>query len=96
MPVLDKAKVTFGIRQAAVWIVTDNADYGDLGILVSSPSWQPFGGTRVIQEYEAARAMKICEEAGIDIAQKAIWRDRQEILSGLKDDGLKRWLGREK
>ncbi len=92
MPVLDKARVPYAVRQAAVWIVTDNADYGDLGILVSRSQFQMFGGTRQIREYESARAMKICDEAGIDIKRRAIWRDRQRILSGLKDEDLKRWL----
>jgi hypothetical protein len=35
MPILDKARVPYAVRQAAVWIVTDNANYDDLGILVS-------------------------------------------------------------
>ncbi|MFC1844243.1 HEAT repeat domain-containing protein [Thermodesulfobacteriota bacterium] len=91
MPVLDKANVPYAVRQAAVWIVTDNADYDDLGILVSRSQWQMYGG-RQINEYEAAKAMKICDEAGIDVTRKAIWRDRQRILSELKDEELKKWL----
>jgi len=50
--------------------VLDNADYSDLGILVSSPFG--FGGSRVIEEIETARAMKIIDDAGIDITRKAI------------------------
>jgi hypothetical protein len=90
MPVLERARVDTETRQAAVWIVTDDADYGDLGILVAGQSG--FGGSRVIHEQETARAMKICHEAGIDITKKAIWRDRQQIISGLKDGDLKTWL----
>ncbi|MCP4708975.1 MAG: hypothetical protein GY869_10145 [Planctomycetes bacterium] len=92
MPVLDQAQVIYAVRQAAVWIVTDNADYSDLGILVSRSQFQVFGGTRKINEYEAARAMKICDEAGINITGKSIWMDRKQILSGLKDGDLKKWL----
>lgn len=92
MPILEKSNVSFGVEQAAVWIVTDNADYDDLGTLVSRPIYQIFGGTRIINEYEAARAMKICDEAGIDITRKAIWRDREEIIKGLTDKKLKYWL----
>jgi 2-methylisocitrate lyase-like PEP mutase family enzyme len=77
-----------------VWIVTDNADYSDLGILVDSQSG--FGGSRVINEQETARAMKICDEAGIDITRKAIWRDRQKVISGLKDAELRKWLEQKK
>jgi hypothetical protein len=94
MPVLDRARVDTETRQAAVWIVTDNADYGDLGILVASQFG--FGGSRVINEQETARAMKICEDAGIDVTRKAIWRDRQRILSGLKDGDLRTWLEQRK
>lgn len=93
MPVHDKAGVPYDVRQAAVWIVTDNADYGGMGILVSG-----FGGfgPRVIGEEDAARAMQICEEAGIDVTRKAIWRDRQRILNGLKAGELKTWLDQKK
>jgi hypothetical protein len=91
MPILAKAGVDPETRQAAVWIVTDNADYGDLGILVARPI-----GSRVINEQEAARAMRICDEAGIDITRKAIWSDRKRILSGLEDGDLKAWLEQRK
>ena len=84
------ADAPFSVRQAAVWIVTDNADYEDLGTLVSG-SIAGFG-SRVIEENEAAQAMKLVDEAGIDITQKAIWRDRDLILQGLKDGTLKDWL----
>lgn len=93
MPVLDKAGVPYDVRQAAVWIVTDNADYGDMGILVSGSGGF---GPRVIVEEDAARAIQICEEAGIDIKGKAIWRDRQLILNGLEAGELKTWLDQKK
>ena len=91
MPVLDKAGVSYGTRQAAVWIVTDDANYYELGELVAG--FNGFGGSRVINEGEAARAMKICAEAGIDITHKRIWADRQFILRGLNDADSKKWLG---
>jgi hypothetical protein len=87
MPVLNGAGAVTTVKQAAVWIVTDNADYSDLGILVSSP-----GNVRAIGPEHAARAMKICAEAGIDITRKKIWRDRQTILSSLQAGDLKNWL----
>jgi hypothetical protein len=77
------------VRQAAVWIVTDNADYDALGTLVSGLGGF---GPRVIKEDEAARAMKLVDEAGIDITQKAIWWDRYQILEGLYDEALINWL----
>jgi hypothetical protein len=101
MPVLQKATVGYATRQAAVWIVTDNASYADLGVLVSRPSFQsigarPGGGARMIKEAETARAMRICEEAGIDITRRRIWSDRRIVLQGLADPGLKTWLESKK
>jgi hypothetical protein len=90
MPILDKAGVNTETKQAAVWIVTDNADYYDLGILVASQFG--YGGSRVINEVETVRALRICDEAGIDIKRKRIWGDKKEILSGLEDGELKNWL----
>ena len=87
MPVLNKANANTPTRQAAVWIITDDADYDDLGILVSFP-----GNGRVIDAQTTARAMRICVEAGIDITGKNIWRDRETILHNLPDGDLKRWL----
>ena len=92
MPELHKAGASYAVEQAAVWIVTNNADYADLGILVSRPASEMFGGDRVIREVHAAQAMKICDSAGINITQKAIWRDRDLILKGIKDENLKNWL----
>jgi hypothetical protein len=84
MPVLAQANVSADVRQAAVWIVTDDATYKDLGSLVVSSWGGPGGGTRAITAYDAARAMKICDEAGIGITYKAIWNDRDTIISQLK------------
>lgn len=92
MPNLEQANAGMAVRQAAVWIVTDDADYSDLGDLVRRSAFQLYGGTRIIREREAAKAMRICSEAGIDIRRKAIWRDREQILKGLEDDGLREWL----
>jgi hypothetical protein len=92
MPVLEKSGTGSAVRQAAVWIVTDDATYDDLGTLVSRSAVMSYGGTRVINEYETAMAMKICSEAGIDITRKSIWADREQILEGLEDEELKAWL----
>jgi hypothetical protein len=81
MPILNEANVGNDTRQAAVWIVTDNADYDDLGKLVTG-SWSG-SRVRVISTDAAAQAMKLCADAGIDITCKAIWKDRQEIIKGL-------------
>ena len=83
----------YAVIQAAVWIITDNANYDDLGILVMKGiGWEYFGGTRLIDEEEAAIAMKLCSEAGLNIKKSRIWQDRKKILSGLEDKDLKKWL----
>lgn len=89
MTVIEEERIPFAVEQAAIWIVTDNADYTDLGVLVSRPVFQGSGGTRVINHDEAAKAMKICYEAGIEIRKKAIWRNRSTILQGIKNEILK-------
>jgi len=90
-PVLDKAGASFAVRQAAVWIVTDNATYSELGILVRRPAYGG-PGTRVIKENDAARAMKLCDQAGINIRNKRIWWDRLRILNAVTDPELRAWL----
>jgi hypothetical protein len=90
MPVLARSAASDEIAQAAVWIVTDNADYSDLGVLVSG-----FGGfgPRVILEKEAAIAMKICQKEGIDIQTKKIWEDHERIYWWLEvDDPARKWI----
>jgi hypothetical protein len=102
MPVMDRARVDLYTRQAAVWIVTANASLDTLGVLVRPG----FAGanTRAITERETARAMKMLDEAGVDIKRKAVWRDRQRILTvlgakviGVDDlDDLRTWLEQKK
>jgi tetratricopeptide (TPR) repeat protein len=91
MPVLERAKVDYKTRQAAVWIVTDNASYSSLGVLRVSQSGGA-GGRRLIKEQEAARAIKICHEAGIDIMTRAIWKDRGRMIAALEAGPFKTWL----
>jgi hypothetical protein len=85
MPVISDSGAGYAVKQAAVWLVTDDASYSGLGILVR-------GYQRVIREAEAARAMQLFDQAGMDVTERAIWRDRQQILLGLQDGDLKRWL----
>ena len=82
---LDETGVGYTTRQAAVWVVTDDASYSDLGILVNYAS-------RVINEEEAARALQLLDEATVDITKKRLWRDRETIIAGLPGGELKSWL----
>lgn len=91
IPVLEATQTYYMVEQAAVWIVTDDADYADLGILVGEPG---FAGlrSRVIDEDDAARGMQLVDEAGIDITKKSIWQDRDLIAAGVEDSSLLEWI----
>lgn len=87
------ASMPYAVRQAAVWIVTDNASYASLGKLVSrsgtGSSW------RTIREDDAVTAMRLLSDSGIDVKRRAIWRDRAELLRGVKNEQLREWLTRQ-
>ncbi|MDD5705060.1 MAG: hypothetical protein PHR35_03985 [Kiritimatiellae bacterium] len=91
MPVLERAQADYGTRQAAVWIVTDDATYAELGTLVTSSTYSPTQ-RRVIGAKEAARALQLCAEAGIDIDCKRIGSDKPVLLQDLGDSDLATWL----
>ncbi len=86
---LNKTPVDYPIEQAAIWIVTDDASYDELGMLVGG---SPFGPA-LIQEADAARAMMLADEAGVDIRKYSIWRDRVTLLSKVTEPELVAWLG---
>jgi len=86
---LAAAGATYAVIQAGIWIVSDNADYGDLGELIDI-------GMRVINENAAAQAMQILSSAGINIKNKAIWADREQIAAGTNDSALADWLRSDK
>ena len=83
---IKKVQPLYVVKQAAVWIVTDDADFQDMGILSVN------GYYRAISETSAAEAMKICADAGIDLPSKRIWGDRKTIAMALKKGALKTWL----
>ncbi len=85
MPLLEKEDADYTTVQAAVWIVTDDADFGDLGILSD-------GYGRAIDCDDAVLAMQRCEKAGMDITQKRIWRDRVYLQGCVDSQTMKNWL----
>ena len=96
MLVLNNASIDKYVKQAATWIVTDNADYNDLGRLIGTREgvyYQVGGGFRVITVNKTVEAIKLCSDAGIDIKKKAIWGDCDLLYLGLdKNDSLKNWF----
>ncbi len=87
---LAAAGASSAVKQAAIWIISDDATYDDLGELIEG--YSEYSGTRVIDETVAARALRILASAGIDITTKRIWRDKTQILRGITDPDLKQWL----
>lgn len=83
---------TYDVRQAAVWIITDNADYADLGILVTGAAYGNVGGVRVIDPEDAVRAMQIIDAAGVDIRRRRIWRNRAMLLERSAESDARVWL----
>lgn len=88
MPVLDATRPPYAVEQAAVWIVSDDANYDDLGTLVGG--WVTM--TRLIHENETVRALQLLDKAGIDLTLYRIWRDRNRLLEGVTEPTLRQWL----
>jgi hypothetical protein len=84
------AHASFAVGQAALWIVTDDADFDALGILNTGPRGTI--GTRLIDETAAARALQILAAAGIDAKRRVVWRDISRITKAVRDAGLRAWL----
>lgn len=91
MPRLRAAGADYPVEQAAVWIVTDDATFDDLGVL-EERSFPGISGRRVINERDAVRGMQIVDGAGIDITRKAIWADRATVRKALPASALRTWL----
>lgn len=90
---LEDEQAYYQIKQAAIWIVTDNADYEGLGRLVgNSPNLLGLTNYRIIGVREAAKAMQIIDEAGIDITSRRIWRDREFIADRADNKFFSEWV----
>lgn len=85
---LNAAEVQYPVEQAAIWIVTDDASYDDLGMLVGGSRY----GEALIGENEAVRAMMLVNEAGLDITGHTIWTEAGKLRSRLTDADLTTWL----
>jgi hypothetical protein len=85
---LDSAGVDFLVEQAAIWIVTDDATFDELGMLVEGSRF----GASVINEDDAARAMMLVDETQINIRGRAIWKDRAELTGKVTDPATSAWL----
>jgi formylglycine-generating enzyme required for sulfatase activity len=95
MAAVNKTGVGLATRQAAVWILINDADYSDLGRLLlvnKNLYYKQDREKRVIHETEAAQAIKLCSDIGIDVTNKSIWYSRQSIFDHLENGDLKNWM----
>ena len=76
----------YDVRQAAIWIITDNANFVEMAILIDQT------GTPVILGAEAIRAAMLVDRAGIDVTQKKIWMDVRGLRVLVEDPEVKSWL----
>lgn len=83
---------SIAVRQAAVWIITDNASFAELGSLVSRRAGDPGRGGRVISADDAALALKLMQDAGVSTQGRRIWQSRQDMVGEVREPTLRRWL----
>jgi outer membrane protein assembly factor BamD (BamD/ComL family) len=65
--------------QAAIWIITDNANYDDLGTLRSGFGFS-YNASRSIGPNNVKHAVQLLQKAGINVKNKAIWKDRKKYI----------------
>ena len=94
----------FAVQQAAAWIITDNARLRDLRSLIVQTRTFRAGGFGpgeivssgpLISPTDAARAARLCADAGLDITALPIWADRKAMLADVEKGGEKdlgEWL----
>jgi hypothetical protein len=85
---ISSAGVNYPVEQAAIWIVTDDATYDELGMLVEGSRF----GTSMIRENDAVRAMMLVEKAGLSIRGHAISRDLIQFMGKVTESDLSVWL----
>lgn len=74
---------TFGMEQAALWLADRDVGYQEIASRLDD---RPFP-----RQYTVAFALVFCDLAGVDVRARQIWRDREEIFGGLRDQGLNVW-----
>ena len=88
----------FRLRQAAIWVVTDNATWDELKQYMygqTGAEWDIITGDeeKIFDTDEVANVLQIIEAAGLDVTRYALWKDKRgEIFWNLVADGDARWL----
>ncbi len=76
---------THKLEQAAVWIADQDLGYAQLAPYAEEQ--------RLAAPYAVAFALVFCDRAGIDVTTRRVWRDRDQVFSAIRDQGLKVWYG---
>lgn len=76
LPALKSASPDTAAAQAAVWIVTENANYRQLGVLIDTKD-----NSRVIGPAETREALDLLRSAGFTVENRPIWNDRGQFLN---------------
>lgn len=92
MTVLDQQQHDTAIYQAAVWIVTDDATYDQMGLVGYQERGTGIYRGRMIEPHHAIFGMRACESAGINIRSKKIWADRNRLRLYVVDSEARTWL----
>ncbi len=88
---LNSVTVDYEIEQAAIWIVTDDATFDALGVLVEGSRF----GNPIINENNAVRAMMLVEESGIDVHKYAIWGELGQLRPKVTETDLLAWMANQ-
>ena len=80
------------VRQAAVWIITDNSNFAELGALGGRRAGDPGRGGRLISADDAALALKLMQDAGVSTQGRRIWQSRLYMIGEVRDPTLRQWL----
>jgi len=72
-----------GVEQTAVWISEVDPSYDDIVSAIQDE--------RMPAQYVVGFALVYCDLAGIDVTETRIWKDREQVFSGLRDRGLTVW-----
>lgn len=84
---LQSGGVPFGAEVAAARIAIDDATFDDLNDL------DDLG--QINREGAITLALVYCDQSGIAIHDRRIWKDRARIVEGLKDKNLRDWIANQ-
>ena len=71
------------MEQAAVWIADGDADYAEMAPHIAGPM--------LPAQYAAAFALIFVDRAGVDVTQRRVWADSEQVFGRLRDQGLRIW-----